>query len=346
MQQLAAVIKDDQPIDSSLVHTLVTTCISPLPSTLRERSVRAHAAKFQRSEILYDLIDLCENSDKLSLLKSCRTIAGYMCHEDTKEVRMYSNSCKLRWCPMCAQARQNFLGSQIAPWLKHVRQPKLLTLTLRSSNAPLISQIDFIYRSFQKLRKRKWFMDLVLGGVWFFQVTRNDDTGQFHPHIHVLLDSEYLAQKKLKELWSVITGGSDIVDIRLIYNQEYTIRDVSRYAATPMSLVDLPVKQMLELYDAFKGRRLVGCFGTAKEISLRPTKPPDSDKWIKLGSESFVLNLYGIDSRATAIVDAYNNHTPLPPGNSLLEFEHRVEGRAPPDLQPRVIQDYLPNFYD
>ncbi len=330
---------------SALVQPEVTTCRWSTPNTYQDLVVREHAAEFQAAEFLYGAIDEQENSDKLSLLKSCRTHAWFIRHSLSGEVRVASNSCKLRWCPLCAQARQNYIASEVAKWFCRVDYPKLMTLTLRHTSAPLKSQVDFLYRSFQKFRKRKFIANRLRGGVWFFQVKKSEADGSWHPHIHCLIDSDFLEHKQLMKLWAEITKGSTVIDIRAILDTDKAVKHNARYCATPAELYDLLPWNRYELFECFKGRRLAGCWGTAKEISLRPTRPPDSDSWISIGSWSTIIGLAGEDDIADEILEAWRNKKPLLTDSTLLLLDKEITGLPPPTNQPLQHQQYVMDFY-
>lgn len=330
---------------SALVQHKETTDRWSTPDTYQELLKREHAAEFQAAELLYGAIDEREKPDKLSRLQSCRTNAWFIRHNVSGEVRIASNSCKLRWCPLCAQARQNYIASQVSQWFRKVDYPKLLTLTLRHTSSPLADQVNFLYRCFQKLRKRKFITKRLRGGVWFFQVKKSKDGQAWHPHLHVLIDSDFIDRKKLSQMWAEITLGSTVIDIRAVIDTDRAVQHNARYCAGPASLVDLQPWERIELHDTFANRRLVGCFGTAKDISLRPVKPPDSDSWISVGSWDLVVGLAGEDPRADEILEAWRNKKPLSADSTLLPVEYEVDDRAPPDNAPLQNQQYVLDFY-
>lgn len=330
---------------SALVQPKETNRSWATPNTYQELLKREHAAGFLAAELLYGTIDEQDNSNKLSLLSSCRTDAWFIRHNLTGEVRIASNSCKLRWCPLCQAARQNYIAQQVAAWFCKVDYPKLLTVTLRHTSSPLKNQVDFLYKCFQNFRKRKFVAKRLRGGVWFFQVKKSKDGNTWHPHIHCLVDSDYMDRKKLSSLWAEITGGSTVIDIRAVFDSEKAVKHNARYCASPADLVDLLPWERYELHDCFNKRRLVGCFGTARHISLRPKKPPDSDSWISVGSWSLVVGLAGEDSRADEILLAWRSQKPLSAESTLLPVENDIEGRAPPEVRQVIHQQWYFDFY-
>jgi len=181
--------------------------------------------------------------------------------------------------------------------------------------------------------------------VWFFQVKKSKDAETWHPHIHILIDSDFIDRKKLSQLWAEITKGSVVIDIRAIMDAKRAVEHNARYAATPASLVDLEWWEQVDLYDTFAKRRLVGCFGSAKTISLRPVKPPDAEMWKSVGSWDLVIGLAGEDSRADEILEAWRNQKPLTEESTLIPVEYEVEGRAPPMNQPLINKQLYMDFY-
>jgi len=205
------------------------------------------------------------------------------------------------------------------------KEPKLLTVTLKHTQNPLDEQIDFLYKSFAKLRNRKICKDAIRGGIWFFQITYNQKTGEWHPHIHALLDSGYMLHAKLVSAWHDITTDSHIVHIRAVHNPEKTLSHNARYAARPSSLLKIPKSLWKELYYAFDKRRICGTWGTARKISLRPSKPEDSKKWHDIGGFRSVMAMKDSDDNARAIFDSWTLGLSLPEGIEMIDLGVEVE---------------------
>lgn len=293
------------------------------------------------SKRFYEKVDGESSTKFQDLLLDCRTRAWFVRNEETGHVRIASKQCRLRWCFHCGEARQQFITQAVYPWYSMATQPKLLTVTLKHTRLPLPEQIDFLYKSFAKLRNRKICKDAIRGGIWFFQVTYNQKRREWHPHIHALLDSNFIPHEKLMPIWHKITGDSTIVHIRAVDNPKKTLAHNARYAARPSALIKIPEFLWPELYNAFSGRRICGTWGTARTISLRPSKPEDADKWHDIGGFRTVNALKDEDDNARAIFDAWTLKTPLEEGISMDDLEDRIDNivkkiRPPPkwELEP------------
>ena len=139
-----------------------------------------------------------------------------------------------------------------------------------------------------------------------------------------MIDSEYISKFDLSAAWAAITITSNIIDIRKVYDCDNAAQEVARYASRPAMLADLDEPDRLELLESLHGRRLVGTWGTARSISLRPSKPPDADDWINVGSWSLVVDLIRDDYRAAAIWNAFKNDSECTEDCTLRDLELEI----------------------
>jgi len=69
-----------------------------------------------------------------------------------------------------------------------------------------------------KLTRRAYYKKQVRGGLQTIEVT---NTGKWwHPHMHVLMDADYMPKAKLQRDWRELAGDSFIVDIRQVGSVE------------------------------------------------------------------------------------------------------------------------------
>lgn len=296
---------------SSRVHTQETTPDSPLAPSYRSQCLHHCAAELTASQTIYRLIDESEGTNREGKLLECRSQAWFVRHCETGEVRVSSQHCRLRWCPLCSRSRSAFLQLQVQEWFSGVKTPKFLTLTVKHSGQVLSEQLDSLYSSWQSLRKLRRMHDHCRGGIWFFQLCFNPKTSEWHPHLHCIIDSDYISKNWLHRQWERITGDSKVIDIRTVRDPKDVASYVARYAARPSQLAHLPSKWAIELVVSMHGRRMCGTWGTARCVSLRPHKLADADKWQRVGSYTTVVNTADVDDRSRAILTAYRMNRPL-----------------------------------
>lgn len=340
---------------SSQLDTLETSGVSQPPSTYR-KFCKSHckeeldASRALYSEFLYvpdspyPASEDYKVKSRLIAFDECRTSAWFARNKSTGKVKVMSSSCKLRWCPMCASTRKWFMTQQVSEWFETTKKPKFMTLTLAHTTSPLDRQIIHLYKCFQKFRKLNLLKKHVTGGVWFFQIKKSKTDELWHPHLHCVLDAEYIDKFALSTAWATITVTSKIVDIRKVEDPNKMAEYVARYAARPSLLASLDQSERLELASALHGRRLVGTWGSARSISLRPSKPPDADDWVSVGDWWTVINFINVDFRANEIWKSFVMNTALPEDCNLLELQNKINGVH--EVTPWTVDEHYQMMLD
>lgn len=324
-------------LGTTQVHTKETTePLSPYQSYQSHRRSLC-ADEFTAAESTYSRLDERDEKQRLKLLLECRTEAWFVRNVETGNVHVASNSCRLRWCPICSRAKSMYITHNVKPWIESLRIARFMTLTLKHSSAPLATQIDKLYADFRRLRKDTQFKQLCVGGVWFFQIKLSEDSQQWHPHLHCILAGKWISKFWLSEKWLAITRSSKIIDIKIVRDPDKSANEVARYSASPAQLKGLDIDQRIEVFDAMHGRRMCGTWGIAKAVSLSPPRSVDKQKYEDLGGYSLILGLSSEDGAARQIFLAWQNKTPLKPGIDMRDAQAFI------DNLPRTIQSDIDN---
>lgn len=313
---LAGIVYPELSQPVSLVHTSETKIPDDEFRTYRAFRTQNCTNELTAVREVYATLDDGNPNGKHYQLDRCRTQAWFARNKESGEVKVFSSACHLRWCPMCAEAKQAHITRSASAWLETIPYPKLLTLTILHTTKSLSEQINNLYDYFKRLRKRQAFAKKVTGGIWFFQIKLSKTDGLWHPHLHCLVGGLLIAHSTIKKLWKEISFTSEIVDIRTIVDKDKAARHVARYAARPSELINLTLDHRLELVDAMHGRRLVGTWGNARGVSLKPPKNDDKKSWESVGSWSLINQLLDTDEYARQIFNAWKNSTILPAGVS------------------------------
>jgi len=314
--------------DCTLVHNQETTVPLNLPLCYRDYLRDSCKAELSVALSTYAFIESGSNSEYVSRYLSCRTRAWFVRDSETGSVYVASNCCRLRWCPLCAYAKSRAVSSNVSDWCKTRNDLRFLTLTLKHSSSPLRSQIDYLYSCFRRLRKHKQFKPFCRGGIWFFQCKYIEDSGQWHPHLHILIAGKFIPQEWLSKLWCHITKGSSVVDIRAVKNSGAVADYVARYVSTPAKLSSLTLPLRVELFETFHGRRLCGTFGVAKKVRLSRKPSSDFPASSVVGSFSFVYSTKNCDSSASQIWHCWKTGSPLSPDIDLSHLDDSVRPHA------------------
>lgn len=300
------------PETCASVHPHESKAQPPLPASYQQWTRQPVAHEWSVTRQALKRIYASDTSPAYQRFLACRSQAHFTVNTQTRMVRVSSNGCRNRWCPVCAQAKSRFVAHQVSDWLAEAIRPKLLTLTIRHSDAPLIEQFNALYRHFRNLRRDAFFRCRCAGGIWFLQVKLAKDGKRWHPHIHCVIDSSYMPQIDLSLLWQRITHTSRIVDIRIVREVQDTSDYVSRYVARPSNLAHLSPDQRVELVQSLQRRHVSGTWGSARIIRLStPTKPPEG-VWNILGTWSDVITFAQENSELKQLIKSWKSGQPLP----------------------------------
>lgn len=328
----------------TLLDTQVTSDHPPDSITFHDWKASLNPAQYQRAAQVYSFIDSRDSTKRYERFRECRTTAWFARHRDTGHVRVLSNGCKLRWCPLCANGTRAYISGQVLDWIKHQPQPKFMTLTLRHSAAPLGHQVDSLYKYFRQLKKTGLWRKNVAGGIWFFQLKLSKADCLWHPHLHLLLNSSYIRQNLLSALWRKITKLSCIVDIRAVKDSRKAAEYVARYCSQSADLVPMPFNYAVDCVTELHGRRLCGTFGSARSYSLRISKPTDTHLWQNVGSWWTVTRSHQSDPNARDIWKAWREGLILDPNTTCSHTDQFFDGKT--DEVPDLHVDYTWPDYD
>ncbi|MBA7686404.1 hypothetical protein ES703_94851 [subsurface metagenome] len=288
-----------------LVHNKSSSVLNAPSPSYRDTILQSENIDLLPVEYIYAYFDQKNHTEKLWRLRSCRTGAFFMRNSETGKIRISSQSCHLRHCPLCSKTKSLTIKNNTTEWLKTARYPKLLTFTLKHNSNPLPDQIDKLYNSFRQIRRSSLLKKKCDGGVWFFQVKKSENDGLFHPHIHCLVAGSFLPHAELSRKWLKITGDSKIVDIRPIKDPIGCAQHVARYAANPCSLKGFSLDECVEVAIAFESRRICGTWGICRKLKLTSIPEFEKGHWYRLASWSAVVINKDVDDNAKAIFNAY-----------------------------------------
>lgn len=208
--------------------------------------------------------------------------------------------CRHRLCPICMAARARRLADSLTETLSNCDDLRHLTLTIPATNEPLRDQIDHLLSAFRRMRQHVDWSLYVRGGVACVQVTRNPDSGLWHPHLHVVIDGTYFPRETLVPMWNRASAGATILHITACHGRGRTASYISRYVTSPNDLNQWPEDAVMEYHGALKGRRLVIAFG-----SLHSSKIPPREKDTPPGPSRHVVSVAAVQwSYAMGSVEA------------------------------------------
>ncbi len=171
--------------------------------------------------------------------------------------------CGLSICPICQYKRSLKFVRDYEPYIKTFENPRLMTLTLK--NVKFITPDDFkrFSKYFLALKRKLKSWNLKLNkGVRVLEVTEKGKG--YHIHYHLLYDGSYIPQDFLSKAWGRITGGSFIVDIRVVRHIHQGLTYLAKYIN---KVPDMSAAKTVNFLIASKNVRVVQTFGTRFKVS-------------------------------------------------------------------------------
>lgn len=253
--------------------------ISPIETTFRHGGWAARRARVSAALIAAGVP--CRRRENFA---QCGADAMVEVNSDTGQIRVNACFCKDRFCQPCQQARAARIQRALAERAP-IKKCLHIVLTLRSSEQPLATQLARLYKASSKLRAGKFWKSRVAGGSQTLEVTRNEATSQWHPHLHLLVHSDWVPQAELAKEWMRVTGDSSIVHVSLVENHAAAVREVTKYLGKPIHRsIDFQQSSLVELIKALHGKRMIGTFGSWRHDPLLKDDAPDSPgTWVYWG---------------------------------------------------------------
>lgn len=204
------------------------------------------------------------------------------------ELRLHSaDFCKKHTlCPLCAIRRG---GKAIQAYMPKVQSvldsnPKakifMVTLTVKDG-LDLAERYKHLHSSLKKMTQKRrshisnpsknYHVEFVksIGGVYSIEVKRGKNSGEWHPHVHMIwICNDTPNQQLLSKEWHEITGDSFVVDVRPLTEQKNAVggfMEVFKYA---LKFSEMTLEDNWTAYKTLKGKRLVNPFGELRGVKI------------------------------------------------------------------------------
>lgn len=269
--------------------------------TKDEATFRHSGWAARRSKIFDALQRLHRSSRSLESFANCGS-SLYIEQCKTEEgFRVMCDKCRHRCCVACGRERAAILVNNLTEQMKG-KVCRFVTFGLRHSRTPLEDQLDRLYRCFNILRRRKFWVGCVAGGGAFLEVKISEKDGLWHPHLHLIVTGDFIDQRRLSEEWLAVTGDSSIVDVRLVRDGSDVARYVAKYVTKPLDSSVFDITDNLdEAIVALSGRRLCLTFGDWRGKQLTKV-PKDGLTWESIGSATELVARLRSGERGVAVL--------------------------------------------
>lgn len=189
--------------------------------------------------------------------------------------RLVPCPCNSVFCQRCAARRSKPLIARILKKIDRKKRYWFLTITVSSWEHLTREKISGLIGQFSELRESDVWKKHVTGGIYSIEATFNGERRNWHPHLHVLIESEGRLPRswiyRLRVLWRRLTG-SHVLNLQPLYGRNKkgrktrrinrrALRELVKYATKAADFARKP-DRVVEFLQAFTNVRRVQTFGS------------------------------------------------------------------------------------
>ena len=165
---------------------------TPDPATKDETEFRHSAWKDKREQVAAALAEAGTGANAMYNFLNCGAECIVCFDNEEKRYFLQGKYCHSRYCEPCMRAKANLLAANFREITEAAEKHtfRFLTLTLKHSDEPLTDQIAKLRKSFNALRKLPLWTNNCTGGCGILETKWMKDTGEFHPHLHVIMQGD------------------------------------------------------------------------------------------------------------------------------------------------------------
>ncbi|WP_337223849.1 protein rep [Staphylococcus aureus] len=270
-----------------------------------------YTEKKQRNQVFQKFIKRHIGENQMDLVEDCNTFLSFVADKTLEKQKLYkANSCKNRFCPVCAwrKARKDALGlSLMMQYIKQQENKEFIFLTLTTPNVmceELENEIKRYNNSFRKLIKRKKVGSVIKGYVRKLEITYNKKRDDYNPHFQVLIAVNksyftdkryYISQQEWLDLWRDVTGISEITQVqvqKIRQNNNKELYEMAKYSGKDSDYL-INQKVFDAFYKSLKGKQVLVYSGLFKEAKKK-LKNGDLDYLKEIDPTEYIYQIFYI----------------------------------------------------
>ncbi|MCI2889808.1 protein rep [Staphylococcus hominis] len=270
-----------------------------------------YTEKKQRNQVFQKFIKRHIGENQMDLVEDCNTFLSFVADKTLEKQKLYkANSCKNRFCPICAwrKARKDALGlSLMMQYIKQQEKKEFIFLTLTTPNVQneqLEDEIKHYNKSFKKMVERKKVKSIIKGYVRKLEITYNKKRDDYNPHFHVLIAVNksyftdkryYISQQEWLDLWRDVTGISEITQVqvqKIRQNNNKELYEMAKYSGKDSDYL-INQKVFDAFYKSLKGKQVLVYSGLFKEAKKK-LKNGDLDYLKEIDPTEYIYQIFYI----------------------------------------------------
>jgi len=292
-----------------------------LETSLHFYDLESYDSRRRRHQVMYALLDAADAAEmqksfehadvarkEAGRIEGCCEFAILAQADDTGKPCVLILTCKCRLCPTCQHHRTSLCAAKTRHAAKQMEDMRFLTLTIKHSQTPLRDQVKKLCGAFAKLRRSQYWKAHTKGGIYTLEITYNPGSDEFHPHIHALIDGDWMDHQVLKNMWEKITGDSKNLRIERPKSTKAIERYICKYISKNIAPDNIPPHRLAEYVASIKSWRMIQSFGHIKMASDEELKMKDRPTFTHI-MELHVLRHFAKSGNlvAASLLEAWRN---------------------------------------
>ena len=239
---------------------------------------------------------------KAERISHCSNYLEFIETKDGNKKLINARFCRIRLCPMCTWRRTKKVFAQVSKIIQEINKDKereyiFLTLTCKNvQGQELKQQIKDLLQAFKKMMDgSSRIKKITLGYFRGLEVTRNENNGTYHPHIHCVIcvnksyftSRDYIKQKEWVSIWQkyLNVDYTPVIYIEKASKNSKQVAELTKYTVKPTDIIldnaETTDSNVMVLSSALHRVRLIGMGGIFKEyhkkLNLEDTNKDDVD---------------------------------------------------------------------
>ena len=241
------------------------------------------------TDLIYRKVEEKKLSENMwNFIRNCNHFMRYYTDKHfEKRKLMQANSCKNRFCPICAWRKAHKDAMKHMIILKKLALDKKYAFLFVTLTAPSVSgerlreELDDYAKAFKRFSETKAFEKINVGYIRKLEITYNENRNDYHPHYHLLIcvnksyftSKNYIKHEKWLTMWQIAKRDNNItnVDVRKV-NSDNAFLEISKYTAKDSEYMKNDDKKgdiFSVLYDSMKGKQAITYNKIFKELNLK-----------------------------------------------------------------------------
>lgn len=261
----------------------------PLTGNSLAKRARAKTLSNKVAEKLAGLRTPLQKSYKSSI--ACAAALSY------RNGKITGRYCNQRWCLVCSRIRTAKLLNGYKPVFDSFHNPHFLTFTVKNCSGTALpatlERMNTVWTKIKRSIKRTHGIK-VFRAVRKIECTYNTETGEFHPHFHVIADLPWSVCLLMQDMWldnwpGTIRRAQDIrkADKNAVVELfKYFTKIVTKKGqGTDRKIIGVHTKPLDTIFQCIKGKRTFQGYGVKKvSEDIEEIQAEDIENWNKTGS--------------------------------------------------------------